>query len=70
MTERKISRPWRVQRVGSVYEDFRSKDAAYTSALSLASLGFEIKVWHWENDDWRLYENVGPQAQHEMEAGG
>ena len=57
-TRRPPSKPWRVQRVGSIYEDFRSQPRAYAVAADLSSLGIELKVWHWENGDWRLYEHI------------
>jgi hypothetical protein len=58
--DRKPAKPWRVQRVGSVYKDFRSQRAAYESVRSLTGLGFEVKVHHWEDGSWRLYEVVVP----------
>lgn len=56
------SKSWRVQRVGSVYEDFRSQNAAYTAVKGLSSLGIELKVWHFESGEWRLYEHIEPQG--------
>ena len=48
MSDRKPSKPWRVQRAGSVYRPFSSQAAAYENAADLAGLGIEVVVWHWK----------------------
>ena len=53
-------KPWRVQRVGSVYEEFKTQVSADAAARDLGGLGIELKVWHWDGSGWRLHEHINP----------
>lgn len=55
-------KPWRVRRVGSVYEDFASEQEARDSANRRAGLGFEIKVEFWNGASWEQQEHISLRA--------
>lgn len=59
------SKPWRVSHAGAVVY-FRSQKAAYEHVKSLLGLGQWIRVRHWDEGRWALYEEF--PAEEAMDA--
>jgi len=53
------SKRWRVISSG-VVTDYRSENAAYEVVRDLAKAAARVRVEHWEDGHWRLYERIKP----------
>lgn len=49
--------PWRVQAGGNRYI-FTSREKAYLRVRELQDEGLQVSVYHWERNDWILYERL------------
>jgi hypothetical protein len=61
--DRPPAKSWRVYGARGLSTDYRSQRSAYEAVKTLTGMKVPVRVWHWENDSWRLYEKFNAEGE-------